>query len=180
MSRNAVKISIMDAEYIVRSDDDEAYIRQTAAEVESKIKEVMKDHRTLSAMSASILASLDYCDQAKKSTEDAENLRIKIKECLEDSSSFRMDLDEARRENERLKKEINMLRARFTGDSDVSSDNAPGKAYPIKSSSSRPPVTRETGKLGKTTTVSNDHKDDTKKDKKDPREEIISFFDKKD
>ena len=53
---------------------------------------------------AAVLAALDYCDEAVKATESADNLRSQIKDYLEDSSQARMEADEARRENEKLKR----------------------------------------------------------------------------
>ena len=62
---------------------------------------------------AAVLAALDYCDEAVKATESADNLRSQIKDYLEDSSQARMEADEARRENEKLKKEVQTLRSRL-------------------------------------------------------------------
>ena len=60
-----------------------------------------------------MLAALDYCDEAVKATESADNLRSQIKDYLEDSPQARMEADEARRENEKLKKEVQTLRSRL-------------------------------------------------------------------
>ena len=58
---------------------------------------------------AAVLAALDYCDEAVKATESADNLRSQIKDYLEDSSQARMEAEEARREIEKLKKEVQTL-----------------------------------------------------------------------
>ena len=69
-----------------------------------RIAGITRDNPRLSVTMAAVLAALDYCDEAVKATESADNLRSQIKDYLEDSSQARMEADEARRENEKLKK----------------------------------------------------------------------------
>ena len=49
----------------------------------------------------------------KKSTASSDNLRAQIKDYLEDSARARMEVDVARREIERLNREISSLRERI-------------------------------------------------------------------
>ena len=104
MAKNRIKISILGSDYIIASEEEENYVRQIAAETEKRIAGVTM---------AAVLAALDYCDEAVKATESADNLRSQIKDYLEDSSQARMEADEARRENEKLKKEVQTLRSRL-------------------------------------------------------------------
>ena len=103
MAKNRIKISILGSDYIIASEEEENYVRQVAAETEKRIAGITRDNPRLSVTMAAVLAALDYCDEAVKATESADNLRSQIKDYLEDSSQARMEADEARRENEKLK-----------------------------------------------------------------------------
>lgn len=181
MEKKSIKVSIMDTDFVIKSEDSEDYVKQTATQVENSIKTIMRDYRALSAMSASVLVALDYCDQANKFNDDADNLRIQIKECLEENNGLRMDLDDARRENERLKKEINTLRVRFSsGVDDIPVVKEGGaKDSSVEGTSSDSPISRQPAKKSKTTSSSkkNINVKDTNSKTKEPREEILSFFD---
>ena len=113
MEKNRIKISILGSDYIITSEEEENYVRQIAAETEKRIGGITSDNPRLSVTMAAVLAALDYCDEAVKASESADNLRSQIKDYLEDSSQARMEAEEARRENEKLRKEIQTLRARL-------------------------------------------------------------------
>lgn len=110
--KNKVKLFIAGSEYMMVSDDSEEYIKSLGEEVDGKITQLMESNSRLSPMMASILAALDYCDQYKKALSSADNLRSQIKDYLEDSARARIEADEARREIERLTREVQALRAR--------------------------------------------------------------------
>ena len=114
MAKNRIKISILGSDYIIASEEEENYVRQIAAETEKRIAGITRDNPRLSVTMAAVLAALDYCDEAVKATESADNLRSQIKDYLEDSSRARTEADEARWEVERLKKEMQTLRARLS------------------------------------------------------------------
>ena len=54
-----------------------------------------------------------YKRQGRKASDSADNLRLQIKDYLEDAAKARLQADEMVRENERLQREIQMLRARY-------------------------------------------------------------------
>ena len=58
---------------------------------------------------AAVLVALDNADASKKATASADNLRAQI----EDSARARMEVDVARREVERLNREISELREKL-------------------------------------------------------------------
>lgn len=180
MSKNSIKVSIMDIDYVIKSDDNEEYIKRTAYEVENSIKGIMRDYKSLSAMAASILVALDYNDQAIKASENSDNLRNQIKECLEENSALRMELDDVRRENERIKKELNTLRVRFSSSASTDAQPIVNKSDKKDNSASninvKSPISRQEVKAEAPTSKNKSSKNNTK----DPREEIISFFDDED
>ena len=53
---------------------------------------------------------LGYLDELKKSTSGADNMRAQIKDYLEDAAKAKLSAEEARREVERLRREIGYLK----------------------------------------------------------------------
>ena len=113
MSRNRIRLNICGAEFALTSDDSESYIHAIAEEVEAGITEMVEKNPHISITTAGIISALNYCDAQHKAEDAADNLRSQIKDYLEDSSQVRMEADEARRENEKLKKEVQTLRSRL-------------------------------------------------------------------
>ena len=88
MAKNRVHLKIGGSAYTVLTDDAPEYVEELAEE-------------------------LDKADTCKKSTASSDNLRAQIKDYLEDSARARMEVDVARREIERLNREISSLRERI-------------------------------------------------------------------
>ena len=59
---------------------------------------------------AYFLALLSYADLYEKSEQNADHIRSQLTEYLEDSTRAKLEIDQYKRENERLKKEIDILR----------------------------------------------------------------------
>lgn len=113
MSRNRVKVNILGNDYLLSSEEDEAYVHAVAADAEKRMASILRNNLRASNMTAAVLTALDYCDEAKKAADSADNLRSQIKDYLEESSKARMEADEAKREISRLKKEVQTLRMRL-------------------------------------------------------------------
>ena len=135
MSKYSVKLNICNTECVVASDNDENYVRSIGDEVEKAIDTIVEKNGRVSLTMAALITALSYCDDAHKASLSADNLRSQIKDYLEDSSRARMEADEARREIERMKREIQTLRARLS-DSDMTdrhSEEAAKKTEPVQS-----------------------------------------------
>ncbi|WP_195983921.1 cell division protein ZapA [Clostridium sp. D33t1_170424_F3] len=114
MSRNRIKLNICGVEFALTADDSESYIRAIAEEVETAVQDIVDRNDRISVTIAALLTALNYCDERRKAVDSADNLRSQIKDYLEDSARARTEADEARRESERLKKELQTLRARLS------------------------------------------------------------------
>ena len=110
MEKNKVKVSICGSDYYITTEDDPKYVLELANGLDETLTKIVKDNNRLSITQAAILASLDYADTAKKATDTADNLRAQIKEYLEDSARYKMEAEVAKRDVERLEKEISSLR----------------------------------------------------------------------
>lgn len=110
MEKNKVKVSICGSDYYITTEDDPKYVLELANGLDEALTKIVKDNSRLSITQAAILASLDYADTAKKATDTADNLRAQIKEYLEDSARYKMEAEVAKRDVERLEKELSSLR----------------------------------------------------------------------
>jgi len=115
MGKNRVRITIGGAEYVITSDDDEAYMISVGEDVDHAMDDLTRGNPRVSTTMAAVLTALDYCDKYKKESGSTGNLRGQMKDYLEDSSRTRMELDEARREISRLQSEVQSLRMRLSG-----------------------------------------------------------------
>lgn len=115
MERNKVKLTICGNDYYIYSEDDPKYVSELGNELDEKLSKLVHENSRLSITQAAILTSLDYADEAKKAIDSADNLRSQIKEYLEDSARYKMEAEVARRDIERLNREIQSLKSNNSG-----------------------------------------------------------------
>ena len=127
MNKNKIRLNICGSECTITSDDNETYVLAIGDEVEKSMKGIMEKNDRVSLTMAAIITALSFCDETHKAVATADNLRSQIKDYLEDSSRCRLEADEARREIERMKREIQTLRARLSG-GEPPKNAAPGPA----------------------------------------------------
>lgn len=108
-----VKLNICGSDYYITSDDEESYIRAIGDEVDRRMTDMLNNNQRVSTTMAAVLCALSYADDCHKANDAADNLRSQIKEYLEDSQRSRLEADEAKREVERLRRELQGLRLRL-------------------------------------------------------------------
>lgn len=110
-AKNRVKLVIADCEITVASEDSEEYIRETGARVDEHIRDLMNKSPTMSTTLAAILTALDFCDEATKERQAADNLRSQIKECFDETAKLREELEIARKNEEEAQQQLKALKA---------------------------------------------------------------------
>ena len=110
MEKNKVNLRICGSSYTIVTEDDPDYVEELGELINKEMKSISNESLTLSTTQCAVLVALDQADACKKATASADNLRAQIKDYLEDSARARMEVDVARREIERLNKEISNLR----------------------------------------------------------------------
>ena len=113
MNKNRVQVKIGGATYTIVTDDDPEYVENLAEQVNNEIKSICNSNASLSMTQAAVLVALDQADACKKASASSDNLRVQIKDYLEESARARMEVEVARREVERLNREIADLRNRY-------------------------------------------------------------------
>lgn len=110
MPTNKVKLEIGGATYIISSTDPEQYVLTLAERLDKDMNTFMASSPTASITTAAVLTALNYLDELDKSTSGADNMRSQIRDYLEDASKAKLAAEEARREVERLRRELNHLK----------------------------------------------------------------------
>lgn len=110
---NRIKLVVGGMDYIIRSDDDESYIRNLGDELNRRLDRLSRKNPYLSTTMVAILAALEFCDEAKKNQNAIDQLRLEHKSTLEELACARLEADEAKREIERLGKENRLLREKL-------------------------------------------------------------------
>lgn len=113
MEKNKVNLRICGNSYSILTEDEPEYVEELGALIDKEMKSIGQEVPSLSMAQCAVLVALDQADACKKATASADNLRAQIKDYLEDSARARMEVDVARREIERLNREISNLRTKL-------------------------------------------------------------------
>lgn len=106
-----IKLIIANDEYNISTDNDLDYVAQLGEELNQRISAILANSARISVTQAAILTALEYADAAKKGEIASENLRGQIQEYLEDAARARTDAEIAKRELERVSKELAAFKA---------------------------------------------------------------------
>ena len=106
MPSNRVKIEICGTSYMISTDEQEDYVQGLAQELDEMMHQLLEGNGAMSAYHAMLLCCLQYLDQYRKSEQNLDRIRSQLAEYLEDAARARIELDEARREVDRLKREL--------------------------------------------------------------------------
>lgn len=113
MEKNRVTLRICGNSYTIITEDEPDYVEELGELIDKEMRSIGQESPSLSTTQCAVLVALDQADACKKATASADNLRAQIKDYLEDSARARMEVDVARREIERLNREISNLRSKL-------------------------------------------------------------------
>lgn len=113
MDKNKIRLNICGTDYSITTEDDPKYVLALGDELDALLTKTLRENTRLSVTQAAILAALEYADMYKKAEVSADNLRSQIKEYLEDSARSKMDAEIAKREVERLTRELQNVQAKL-------------------------------------------------------------------
>ncbi|ARP49465.1 hypothetical protein B6259_00295 [Ruminococcaceae bacterium CPB6] len=113
MSKHSVRLTICGTECAVGTENNEAYVRSLAAEVQTCMLQLSRQSVRASGTVTAIVAALSFCDDYHKEKEAAEALRQQMQRCLADTAKANQQAREAQQEANRLRQETACLRARL-------------------------------------------------------------------
>lgn len=107
-----VRLTICGTEYVLSTDESDAYMQELAGRVERAMQGLLTNPR-ISMTMAAVLAALNSEDTAQKALLAADNLRAQMKEYLDDNARARSEVAAARQDAERLRQENSLLRQKL-------------------------------------------------------------------
>lgn len=110
--KNKVTVKILENTYSLLTEESAEYTERIAAKVSERIELIMGQNPQASIAMSAVMAALDFCDEALKAKESADNLRTQLKDYLSELDTARGERDEARKESARLYQELQTLKAR--------------------------------------------------------------------
>ena len=102
---NRVTVTIDGQQYHLVAGESADYMEKVAGHVDAKIREVRQEGQ-ISSIDAAILAALNISDELFRCRETGENLRMQIKEGLEENRKLNDQLSEAKREIFKLQNQL--------------------------------------------------------------------------
>lgn len=179
MPKNTIRIC--NYSFTISSDDDKTYMDNIAAKVERRVKRLSDEMPSRNMTEVALFVAMDYCDQYMKSVGDGSNLRVQIKDYLQESSYARKELEEVQKENESLKAEIEQLKNEL---SSQKSNTAPEiKEFTTMKVNdqvvTKTPVIETRRPVEDSSAVQGLFSDDAFAESADATAEIMSFFEQK-
>ena len=110
MEKNRVELKIYGNTYTILTEDDAEYVEELGELINKEMHAVSNESPTLSQTQCAVLVALDQPDACKKENSEAVNLRDPINDYIEDAARAKLEVDVARREIERLNRELSSLR----------------------------------------------------------------------
>ncbi|MBQ2001607.1 MAG: cell division protein ZapA [Clostridia bacterium] len=110
-----VKIMVGGIDYYINTDEDETYIRGIGAKLNNRLDQLAKQNPYLSTTMVAIFAALECCDEAEKAKKALDSMTGKMQATDAKSIDAIIEVDEARREIERLNMENIRLRKQLAG-----------------------------------------------------------------
>jgi len=92
MPSKQLRVNIFGSEYVLKADENEAYVKQVAEYVDEKMREIDRSQAINSNLKIAILAALNIADELLQSQEYREKL---VKQIDEESRELNRSLEEA-------------------------------------------------------------------------------------
>lgn len=102
----SVKICINGMFYPISTSEPEDYVLGIAQELDEQVHTLMAKNPSISFNDVMVLCCVNYADAYKRGEENADRMRAQITEYLEDAAKARIELDEVKRENAHLRRQI--------------------------------------------------------------------------
>ncbi len=101
LKNNKVTVTIAGQNYTLVAGEDTAYMEKVAAHVDEQMSGILEGSG-VSTTAAGVLTALNIADEYYKALAGAENLRMQIKEYLEENAKLKDEISELKREVFRL------------------------------------------------------------------------------
>lgn len=106
MPSQKVRLEICGSTYVVSTNDSAEYLLGLAEKLDEDMNEILAEAPNASVTSAAVITALGYLDQASKNASGADNMRAQLQSYLEDAAKAKQAAEEARREVELLRRQL--------------------------------------------------------------------------
>ena len=103
---NKIRLTVGGIEYLVLSNEEETFVRKIGDDLNHKLDEIKRQNGCLSTTMVAVLAALDYSEQLAKTKRELEEMALQLKASEEEAAVARIDAAQARKEIDRLAKEL--------------------------------------------------------------------------
>ncbi len=103
---NKIRLTVGGIEYLVVSAEDETFVRKIGDDLNHKLDTIKRQNGCLSTTMVAVLAALDYSEQLAKTKRELEEMALQLKAAEEEAAVARIDAAQARKEIDRLAKEL--------------------------------------------------------------------------
>lgn len=110
MPLNKIKLNIAGTSYTINSTDSEEHVLELAGVLDNDMKQIMEQSPSASITAAAVLCALTYLDKLDKSDSSADNMRVQLKQYLEDANNARSEAEKVKIELEKLKVDLQYLK----------------------------------------------------------------------
>ncbi len=110
MSLNKVKIQIASSEYTINTTDSQDRVLAIAKTLDDGVREILEAAPSASITAALVLHSMNILDKLDKANQSSDNMRMQVKQYIEDASEAKLELEKAKAELERYRIDIQYLK----------------------------------------------------------------------
>lgn len=111
MPFNKIKLNIAGSTYTINSMDSEEQVLEIARTLDSDMRTVLEQTPSASVTAAAVICAMTYLDKLEKSSKGADNMRLQIKQYLEEANKARYEAEKVKVELEKLKVDIQYLKS---------------------------------------------------------------------
>ncbi len=116
---NKVKVNICGKDYNLQTQESPEYVLELARLINRDISSLLKTSETMSITAATTVTALSYLDDLTKLNSNMDNIRLQIKNYVEEAAKARVEaedlkkqLEASQRRAEELENEVRLLRLR--------------------------------------------------------------------
>ncbi len=107
---NRIKVQVMGNSYFITTERSEAQMRAIESQLDEQMNAIMDTRPNLSVVDTLVVLVLNLMDELSGSEEATDRMREQLTQYLEDAARVRMELEDARREIQRLNRDLEAAR----------------------------------------------------------------------
>lgn len=100
------KVKVLDTTYYITTSGSEEQVRRIEEQMNEQLGAILEQRPSLSTLDAIVILSLNLMDEITDAESSTDRMREQLSQYLEDAAKARMELEDQRRQCERLTQEL--------------------------------------------------------------------------